>query len=189
MQLMTHLEGVAMATVALGHGMASSDDATASQPDKATLRASAALLEPSVRQRRDGKGARTAGHVEQQRRRGQPWRRWKNSDDSPLPRLDWTDGEVEKVEKTTARLLIDWATHFHGGERARRRRRAVGNGGATALLLRSYRRAEEKQMEQASRSAGARGSHVAASSARMRTTCSLREQKADDGWQHAALAF
>ena len=42
--------------------------------------------------------------VEQQCRRGQPWRRRKNSDDSPLPRLDWTDGEVEKVEKTTARL-------------------------------------------------------------------------------------
>jgi len=96
---------------------------------------------------------------------------------------------VEKVEKTTVRLRTSWPTRFCGGERARRRRRVVGNGGAAALLLRSYRRAEEKQMEQASRSAGARGSHVAASSARMRTACGLREQKAGDGWQHAALAF
>ena len=44
-------------------------------------------------------------------------------------------------------------------------------------------------MEQASRSVGARGSHVAANSARMRTARGLREQKAGDGWQHAVLAF
>ena len=72
--------------------------------------------------------------MEQPCRRGQPWRRWKNSDDSPLPRLDWTDGEVEKVEKTTARLQVGWATRFRGGERARRRRRAVGNGGRLLWL-------------------------------------------------------
>ena len=64
---------------------------------------------------------------------------------------------MEVVEGITARLQTSWATRFRGGERARRRRRTVGNGGAAALLLRSYRRAEEKQMEQASRSAGARG--------------------------------
>ena len=80
--------GVVTSTAAHGHGRAGSDDATTSQPDKATLRASAALLEPSARQRRDGKGARTAGRVERQLRRGQPWRRWKKTDDSPLPRLD-----------------------------------------------------------------------------------------------------
>ena len=76
--------------------------------------------------------------VEQQCRRGQPWRRWKNSDDSPLPRLDWTDGEVEKVEKTTARLQAGWATRFHGGERARRRRCAVGNGGLLELACSAW---------------------------------------------------
>ena len=57
-----------MAMAAFGHGMAGSDDATTSQPDKATLRASAALLEPSARQRRDGKGARTTGRMERQLR-------------------------------------------------------------------------------------------------------------------------
>ena len=85
-------------------------------------------------------------HMEQQCRRGQPWRRWKNSDDSPLPRLDWTDGEVEKVEKATAKLRTSWPTRFCGGEHARRRRRTVSNGGAAALLLRSHGRAEEREM-------------------------------------------
>ena len=80
--------------------------------------------------------------VEQPRRRGQPWRRWKNSDDSPLPRLDWTDGEVEKVEETTARLQADWATRFRGGERARRRRCAVGNGGRLRWLGAARREGE-----------------------------------------------
>jgi len=68
-------------------------------------------------------------HVEQQRCQGQPWRRWKKMTHSSLPRLDWTDGGVEKVEKITAGLLMDWATRFRGGEHARRRRRTVGNGG------------------------------------------------------------
>ena len=75
---------------------------------------------------------RIAGRVERHLRREQPRRRWKKTTRSSLPRLDWTDGEVEKVEKTTARLLMDWATCLRGGERAQRRRRAVGNGGATA---------------------------------------------------------
>ena len=67
--------------------------------------------------------------VEQQCRRGQPWRRWDEAAIFPLPRRNRTDGGVEKVEKTTVRLQAGWATRFHGGERARRRRRAVGNGG------------------------------------------------------------
>ena len=58
---------------------------------------------------------RIAGRVERHLRREQPRRRWKKTTCSSLPRLDWTDGEVEKVEKTTARLLTDWATRFHGG--------------------------------------------------------------------------
>ena len=63
MQLLTQLEGVATATAALGDGRAGSGDATASQPDKATLRATAALLEPSARQRRDGKGLEQHGRM------------------------------------------------------------------------------------------------------------------------------
>ena len=80
--------------------------------------------------------------MEQQCRRGQPWRRWKNSDDSPLPRLDWTDGEVEKVEETTARLLMDWATRFRGGERARWWQCTVGNGGRLRWLGAARREGE-----------------------------------------------
>jgi len=63
LQLLTQLEGVAMATAALGHGTAGSDDATASWPDMATLRATAALLEPSARQRRGGKGLEQHGRM------------------------------------------------------------------------------------------------------------------------------
>jgi len=72
--------------------------------------------------------------VEQQRQREQPWRWWDEAAILPLPRRNRTDGGVEKVEETTARLLTDWATHFCGGERARRRRRAVGNGGRLLWL-------------------------------------------------------
>ena len=56
-------------------------------------------------------------HVEQQCRREQPWRRWDEAAILPLPRRNQTDGGVEKVEETTARLLTDWATRFHSGER------------------------------------------------------------------------
>ena len=37
------------------------------------------------------------GRVEQQRRRGQPWRRWKETAISPLPRYNWIDGELQRV--------------------------------------------------------------------------------------------
>ena len=77
-----------MATAALGHGTAGSDDDTASQPKRATLRATTVFLDPSMRRRSNGKGARKAGRVERQLRREQPWRRWKKTDDWPLPRLD-----------------------------------------------------------------------------------------------------
>jgi len=43
-------------------------------------------------------------YVEQQRWRGQPWRRWKETAISPLPRHNWIDGEVEEVEEIIARL-------------------------------------------------------------------------------------
>ena len=59
-----------MATAALGHGTASSGDDTASQPNRVTLRATEACLDPSARRRRDGKDARRAGRVERQLRRG-----------------------------------------------------------------------------------------------------------------------
>ena len=73
-------------------------------------------------------------HVEQQRWREQPWRRWDEAAIFPLPRRNRTDGGVEKVEKTTARLQAGWATRFCGGERARRWRHAVGNGGRLLWL-------------------------------------------------------
>ena len=41
-------------------------------------------------------------HVEQQRRRGQPWQWWKETVILPLPRHNWIDGGVEKVEGITA---------------------------------------------------------------------------------------
>ena len=96
-----------MATAALGHDTASSDDATVSQPNRATLRATAAFLDPSARQRRDGRVTVAVVRVEQQRRREQPWRRWDEAAILPLPRRNRTDGGVEKVEETTARLLTD----------------------------------------------------------------------------------
>jgi len=125
--------------------------------------------------------------MEQQCQRGQPWRRWKNSDDSPLPRLDWTDGEVEKVEKTTARLQADWATCFHGGERARRRRRTVGNGGLHELACSAWWRRRNENWSGRVRRAGARGAQDAASSARMPVARGLRPQAIGDGWCHAAM--
>jgi len=48
-----------------------------------------------------------AGRVERHLRRGQPWRRWKKTAISPLPRHNWIDGGVEEVEEITARLLTD----------------------------------------------------------------------------------
>ena len=56
--------------------------------------------------------------VEQQRQREQPWRRWDEAAILPLPRRNRTDGGVEKIEETTARLQADGATRFHGDERA-----------------------------------------------------------------------
>ena len=50
--------------------------------------------------------------VEQQRRRGQPWRRWKETAISPLPRHNWIDGEVEEVEKSTTKLQNKLADAF-----------------------------------------------------------------------------
>ena len=49
---------------------------------------------------------------------------------------------MERVEKTTARLLTDWATCFRGGERARWQRRAVGNGGRLRWLGAARREGE-----------------------------------------------
>ena len=97
-----------MATAVLGHGTAGSDDATASQPDKATLRASAAILEPSARQRRDGNGARRAGRVERHLWREQPRRRWK---------------ENRRLALTEARLTRWWGGEGRGdhGEATGRR--------------------------------------------------------------------
>ena len=57
-------------------------------------------------------------HVEQQRRREQPWRRWDEATILPLARRNRTDGGVEKIEETTVRLQVDGATRFRGGERA-----------------------------------------------------------------------
>ena len=73
-------------------------------------------------------------YVEQQRRREQPWRRWDEARILPLPRRNRTGGGVEKVEDTTARLLMDWATCFRGGECARQRRCTVSNGGRLRWL-------------------------------------------------------
>ena len=112
-------------------------------------------------------------HVEQQCRRGQPWRRWKNSDDSPLPRLDWTDGEVEKVEKTTARLQAGWATRFRGGERTRRQRRAVGNGGLLELACSAWWTRRNENWSGRVRRAGAWGAQDAAGHARASTARGL----------------
>ena len=67
--------------------------------------------------------------VEQQRRRGQPWRRWKETAISPLPRHNWIDGEVEEVEEITARLGARWPARFCSDKRARRWRCSVGSGG------------------------------------------------------------
>ena len=125
--------------------------------------------------------------VEQQCRRGQPWRQWKNSDDSPLPRLDWTDGEVEKVEKTTARLQAGWATRFRGGERTRRQRRAVGNGGLLELACSAWWRRRNENWSGRVRRAGARGAQDAAGRARAPTVRGLYAQAIGDGWRHAAV--
>ena len=84
-------------------------------------------------------------HAEQQRRREQPWRRWDEATILPLPWRNRTGGGVEKVEETTARLLTDWATRFHGGEHARRRRCVVGNGGRLRWLGAARREGETEK--------------------------------------------
>ena len=125
-----------------GHGMAGSGETTAPRLKRVTLRASVACTRPSSRQRRDGKGARIAGRMERHLRRGQPWRRWKETAISPLPRHNWIDGGVEKVEGIMARLGARWLARFCSDERARRRRRSIRNGGRLRTRRCARRRRE-----------------------------------------------
>ena len=82
------------------------------------------------------------GRVEQQCRRGQPWRRWKETAILPLPRYNWIDGGVEKVEGIMARLGARWLARFCSDERARRRRRSIRNGGRLRTRRCARRRRE-----------------------------------------------
>ena len=94
---------------------------------------------------------------------------------------------MERVEKTTARLQADWATRFHGGERARRRRRAVGNGGLLELACSAWWRRRNENWSGRVRRAGARGAQDAAGRARAPAARGLRAQAIGDGWRHAAV--
>ena len=76
LRLVLRLQGWQRAMAAHGHGMAGSGEVMASRPYWPALRASVAHAAASAKERRYNKGARTAGRVEQQRRRG-PMRRWR----------------------------------------------------------------------------------------------------------------
>ena len=168
-----------------GHGMAGSDDATASRFLTVTLRAPVVLLWPKASQRREWEDARSTGCEKRYSGEVRQGGGGEKIGDWPIPMHDQLANTVEKEEGITAGLWVSWATRFCQNAGARRGRSSGGNGGGFGL--RCGRR--EKQLGLATRSGRCGWLQDVAGHARVPTARVQRAQASDDEWRHVASGF